>query len=70
MITRTLSRRLERLEELTMPVREHKVWQIVIVDSDGSRRDGPTIEWRSLPYSATAATTSQSLLDDASGAGG
>jgi hypothetical protein len=22
-----------------------KAWQIIFVDSDGSRRDGPTIEW-------------------------
>jgi hypothetical protein len=46
MLTTTLTRRLERLEELTMPVRERKIWQIVIIDSDGSSRDGPIIEWR------------------------
>jgi len=45
MISRNISRRLERLENLTMPVRVQKRWQIVIVDSDGSRRDGPILEW-------------------------
>jgi hypothetical protein len=44
-ITRNLARRLERLEQITTPLRVCKVWQIVILDSDGSRRDGPTIEW-------------------------
>jgi hypothetical protein len=45
MITRNLVRRLERLEQVTTPLRVCKVWRIVIFDSDGSRRDGPIIEW-------------------------
>jgi hypothetical protein len=47
MISRNITRRLERLEHATMPAGIRKVWQIVILDSDGSRRDGPTIEWPS-----------------------
>jgi len=46
MIGRNITRRLERLEEITMPVRAHKTWQIIIVDSDGSRREGEKIEWQ------------------------
>jgi hypothetical protein len=70
MITRTLSRRLERLEESMIPSIERKAWQIVIVDSDGSRRDGPIIEWRQPTNSTPAAMTNQSLLADASGIAG
>jgi len=44
-IRRTLSRRLERLEEESAPMGETMVWQIVYVDSDGSRREGEKIEW-------------------------
>jgi hypothetical protein len=43
MISRNLSRRLERFEKAHDIVTERKVWRIVIVDSDGSMRDGPTI---------------------------
>jgi hypothetical protein len=40
------SRRLERLEEWVTAETVRKVWQIVYVDSDGSRRKGETIEWQ------------------------
>jgi hypothetical protein len=46
MITRNLSRRLERLEDRMMPEVVRRVWQIVYVDSDGSRREGEKIEWQ------------------------
>jgi hypothetical protein len=46
MINRSLSRRLERLEEVITPETVRRVWQIVIVDSDGSRREGEKIEWQ------------------------
>ena len=46
LISRNLSRRLERLEEHVMPEIVRKVWQIVIVDSDGSRREGEKIAWQ------------------------
>lgn len=45
MITRNLARRLERLEQVTTPLRVCKVWRIVILGTDGGRRDGPTIAW-------------------------
>ena len=45
MITRNLSRRLERLEDRMMPEVVRRVWQIVIDDYDGTRRKGETIEW-------------------------
>jgi hypothetical protein len=37
MIGRSLPRRLERLEEHIIPEDERKVWEIIIVDSDGTR---------------------------------
>jgi hypothetical protein len=37
MTGRSLSRRLERLEEHTMPEDEPTVWEIILVDSDGTR---------------------------------
>jgi hypothetical protein len=46
MISRNVSRRLERLEELITPETVRRVWQIVIVDSDGSRHEGEKIEWQ------------------------
>ena len=46
MIKRILTRRLERLEEVIMPDTVRRVWQIVYVDSDGSRREGEKIEWK------------------------
>jgi hypothetical protein len=45
MIGRNFSRRLERFEKWMISATERTVWKIVIVDSDGSMRDGPTIEW-------------------------
>jgi hypothetical protein len=44
-VTRTLYRRLERLEEQTMPTDEPKVWQIVVRHSDGTQTLGDRIEW-------------------------
>ena len=46
-MTRNLYRRLERLEEQTMPMDEPKVWQIIILDSDGTQTLGDQIEWPS-----------------------
>ena len=46
MINRNLSRRLERLEEVIRPEIVRRVWQIVYVDSDGSRREEEKIEWQ------------------------
>src|SRR5260370_19107627 len=43
-MTKTLSRRLERLEEQMMPISEPTVLQIVYVDSAGNRTDGPKFE--------------------------
>lgn len=45
MMNRTLSRRLQRLEEQVAPLEVRKTWQIICVDSDGSRKEGPIIEW-------------------------
>jgi hypothetical protein len=45
MINKNISRRLERLEEAAMPVREPKVWQVRIVNTDGSRTEGRKITW-------------------------
>jgi len=44
-ITRNVARRLERLEYTAAPTGVRKVWQIVIYDTDRSRRVGPTIDW-------------------------
>jgi hypothetical protein len=44
-MTRTLYRRLERLEQQTMPIDEPKVWQIVFRNSDGTETLGDRIEW-------------------------
>jgi len=43
-MTKTLQRRLERLEEQVMPAGEPTVLQIVSVDSAGKRENGPTFE--------------------------
>jgi hypothetical protein len=51
-ISKTLSRRLERLEEQIAPLEEPRVWQIVYVDSDGNRTDGERIEWSRRPDGA------------------
>jgi len=45
MTSRSLARRLERLEEQVIPADELKVWQIVIMDSDGTKTLGERIEW-------------------------
>jgi hypothetical protein len=37
MTSRSLARRLERLEEQVIPEDERKVWEMIIVDSDGTR---------------------------------
>jgi hypothetical protein len=41
-----LQRRLAKLEEQITPEIVRRVWQIVYVDSDGSRREGEKIEWQ------------------------
>ena len=46
MMSKGVSRRLERLEEQMAPPAEPRVWLIVIVDSDGSRRDDSIIKWQ------------------------
>jgi hypothetical protein len=45
MINRTLARRLQRLEDDTLPADDLKVWQIVFLDSDGTKTLGDRIEW-------------------------
>lgn len=37
MTGRSLSRRLERLEEELIPEDDPKVWEIIVVESDGTR---------------------------------
>jgi hypothetical protein len=44
-IKRNLVRRLEDLETCAAPPGEPRVFQIVIVSSDGSKVDGDRIEW-------------------------
>jgi len=44
-MTRTLYRRLERLEEQAMPMDEPMIWQIVFRHSDGTETLSDTIEW-------------------------
>ena len=46
MVKRNLSRRLERLEEVISTETVRRVWQILIVQPDGSRREAETIEWQ------------------------
>lgn len=60
MIRRNITRWLERLEEKTMPVRVQKTWRIVIVDSDGSRRYGETVEWPHVDPGPTLSKRSRS----------
>lgn len=43
-------RRLEQLEEQITPETVRRVWQIVYVDSDGSRREGEKIEWQAPAF--------------------
>lgn len=63
MISKTLSRRLARLEESMIQSIERKVWQIVIVDADGSRRDGPIIVWQRPGRFTKVSAGGSSLLD-------
>jgi len=44
-MTRTLARRLNKLEEQLKPGAESKVWQVVIVHPDGRRELERLIEW-------------------------
>jgi hypothetical protein len=43
-MTKTLSRRLERLEEQMIPAGEPTILHIVGVDSDGNQTEGPKFE--------------------------
>lgn len=45
MTSRSLARRLERLEEHIMTEDDLKVWQLVIMDADGTKTLGERIEW-------------------------
>jgi hypothetical protein len=47
-MTRTLTRRLNKLEEQLKPGAEPKVWQIVIVHPDGRQEPERLIEWSPL----------------------
>jgi hypothetical protein len=58
--SKSLCQRLERLEERTAPLEVRKAWQIIFVDSDGSRKEGPRIEW---PARRPAGALARSPLD-------
>jgi hypothetical protein len=46
MTSRSLARRLERLEEEMIPEDEPKVWEMIIVDSNRTRTtSGIRVEW-------------------------
>jgi hypothetical protein len=49
--SRNIIRRLERLEEETVPVGEPMVTQIIFVSGDGTRTDGPKFEIPAYPAS-------------------
>lgn len=50
MTTRSLFRRLERLAERTMPSDEVRIWNVRIMNSDGTEAPGGfSIEWSSNP---------------------
>jgi len=49
MISRNLSRRLERLEALVIPTGPPQVIQIVFVSPNGEDEFGPTIEIQAAP---------------------
>lgn len=49
MTARNIPRRLERLEEETMPVGKPKMIQIVFVSPDGTEKDGPRYEIPTYP---------------------
>jgi hypothetical protein len=56
-MTKSLYRRLERLEEQTLPAEEPRVWQIVFRDSDGTQTLGDRIEWSPRGRRPEAKTT-------------
>jgi hypothetical protein len=59
-MTRSLARRLERLETQAKPTAEPQLLQIEIVDSDGNATDGPLLVLGSggrLPYRRTLSGT-------------
>jgi hypothetical protein len=59
MTSRSLARRLERLEEQVIPEDERKVWEMIIVDSDGTRTPtGIRIEWRPVVRRGSKGPTS------------
>jgi hypothetical protein len=65
MISRDLFRRLKRLEESMTPVTVRKVWQIITVNSDGTKEPtGITIEftWRHTVCSAASKITATLLV--------
>jgi hypothetical protein len=49
MMSKALSRRLERLEEEMKPVGEPKVIQVVFVSPDGTKKNGPRFEIPAYP---------------------
>jgi len=66
MITRTLARRLERLEEQMIREGDPKVWEIVVVDSAGTR--APILAGDNQKYcnrGATSLSSSSSRLQRA-----
>jgi hypothetical protein len=50
-MTSSLARRLERLEEETPPQGETRVFQIVFVSPDGTKKEGPRFEIPAYPAS-------------------
>ena len=52
MISRNLSRRLERLESLVIPTGPPQVIQIVFVSPNGEKELGPAIEIQTAPVGA------------------
>jgi hypothetical protein len=47
--SRNITRRLERLEEETLPVGEPTVIQVVFVGADGTEEEGPRVEIPAYP---------------------
>jgi hypothetical protein len=45
-ISRSLSRRLEQLEECMMPETVRRVWRVMLLNSDGSVEEVEKIEWQ------------------------
>jgi hypothetical protein len=47
-MSRNLSRRLQKLEERTIPVTVRKVWQMITINSDGTKEpSGFSVKWPS-----------------------